>query len=137
MCTFVNSNEAGADGCEMCGSALPLPPLEETGGDGGVSGEQEGEQKTEENSVSRGEGEGSSSQAPRPQRGGSVADGGTDSEETEDAAYLRSLAEAQRESAKLARDLDRRQGEFEDDIQRALGQSMQRPGRDLRFVGES
>lgn len=56
-----------------------------------------------------------------------MADGGTDSEETDDDVYLRSLAEAQRESAKLPRNLDKRQAEFEGDIQRALGQSMQKP----------
>lgn len=50
--------------------------------------------------------------------------------------YLTRLAQAQRESVGLPGNLDKHQAEWEHDRKRACAESMQKPNRDLRRVGE-
>lgn len=51
--------------------------------------------------------------------------------------YLKRLAEVKRESAELAGGLEKREAEWEEETKIACAESMQKPGRDLRLLGES
>ena len=61
-------------------------------------------------------------------------------EDTEGTSVPRGGGEAtliQQQAADLASDLERRQAEFDQELKIACAESIQKPGRDLRFVGES
>ena len=106
MCSLANSG--GDEECRTCGSALPL----DSTSDG-------------DNCPRRESARAASSQTQQLPPGESVATAGASLEGTEDSVYLKELAEAQRESAALAGDLEKRAAEWKQQLENACYLSKQ------------
>eukprot|EP00904_Undaria_pinnatifida_P008351 jgi/Undpi1/4646/HiC_scaffold_18.g08000.m1 len=106
MCSLANSG--GDEECRTCGSALPL----DSTSDG-------------DNCPRRESARAASSQTQQLPPGESAATAGASLEGTEDSVYLKGLAEAQRESAALAGDLEKRAAEWKQQLEKACYLSKQ------------